>query len=234
MAKRIPAAVKRPKGGWLGSGKRPPAHPAYTRKKARQRRAAAKRHIASPAGQAEIEAFAAAGGNVEEAKRILAAQGAPSKGTALRTNETVRAAAERRLRESLEAAGVDPVRTLTEVRRIAYADPRELFDEDGRPRSPRELGDDAAATVAGYKVKTTRFTRRDETDVEEEHRDVRTWDKPAALRDLMRAQGLTGADQHEHSGPGGRPMEMDGPTESRDAVMASLLALVQPKRDPKA
>lgn len=43
-------------------------------------------------------------------------------------------------------------RTLQEVARLAYFDPRKLFDETGRPKPITELDDDTAAALAGIEV----------------------------------------------------------------------------------
>lgn len=45
-------------------------------------------------------------------------------------------------------------RTLREVARLAYFDPRKLFNEDGSPKKITELDDDTAAAIQGVDVAT--------------------------------------------------------------------------------
>lgn len=233
MADKIKAAKTRPKKGWVGSGKRPPADPTWASRMAKRKKARAKKRMASPKTKAAIDAFVEAKGSTSEALRILEERGAPTKGTMLLTrNNPVRQAAEAKLQEILDAAGVDPVRTLTEVRRIAYSDVRHLYRDDGSLREPHELSDDAAAAISSVKVKIRRYTSRSGDDEEEETREIKAWDKNSALKDLLRVQRLM-PEQHEHSGPKGGPIPIDGPQESRSDIMASLLAMVKPKGDPK-
>lgn len=48
--------------------------------------------------------------------------------------------------------GITLERTLREIARIAYFDPRKMFAADGRPLALHELDDDTAAVVAGLDV----------------------------------------------------------------------------------
>lgn len=82
--------------------------------------------------------------------------------------------------------GLDAERTLLEVARIAYGDPRRLYHADGTPKSMQELGDSEAAMLASV-----------ETDVITKYNKVighttklKTWDKNAALEKAMRFHGL--------------------------------------------
>jgi phage terminase small subunit len=49
-------------------------------------------------------------------------------------------------------AGITLERTLREIARIAYFDPRRMFDAKGNPLALHELDDDTAAVVAGLDV----------------------------------------------------------------------------------
>lgn len=61
-----------------------------------------------------------------------------------------------RIRENAESvaaiAGLTVERTLREVARIAYFDPRKLFNKDGQPLQLHELDDDTAAAIQGVEV----------------------------------------------------------------------------------
>lgn len=52
----------------------------------------------------------------------------------------------------VQVMGLSTERTLQEVARLAYFDPRKLFDETGRPKPLHELDDDTAAAIAGLEV----------------------------------------------------------------------------------
>lgn len=65
--------------------------------------------------------------------------------------EIVKADAERMAKVQAET-GITLARTLKEIARIAYFDPRRLFDKDGKPLGITELDDDTAAAVAGLEV----------------------------------------------------------------------------------
>ena len=69
-------------------------------------------------------------------------------------------------------------RTLQEIARIAFQDPRKLYREDGSQRPIHELDDDTAAAVASVEYGA------------EGARKVRTWDKNAALEKAMKHLGL--------------------------------------------
>jgi phage terminase small subunit len=80
-------------------------------------------------------------------------------------------------------AEVSADRVLQELARIAYSDPRKLFNADGSLRPPHELDDDTAAALASLEVveeRGQRFVRR-----------VRKWDKVRALELLAKHLGLT-------------------------------------------
>jgi phage terminase small subunit len=51
-------------------------------------------------------------------------------------------------------SGISLERTLKEIARLAFFDPRKLFDADGKPIPINLLDDDTAAAIAGLKVAT--------------------------------------------------------------------------------
>ncbi|WP_310715492.1 terminase small subunit, partial [Burkholderia multivorans] len=51
-----------------------------------------------------------------------------------------------------QRTGITQDRVLRELARIAFFDPRKLFDSDGRPLPISELDDDTAAAIAGLDV----------------------------------------------------------------------------------
>ncbi len=92
--------------------------------------------------------------------------------------------------------GITAERVLLEVARIAFADPRELFDADGHMRPIHELSEDIARCVASVEVvkEKTTITNGDKaktkTRTEEYTTKPRLWDKPRSLDLLMRHLGL--------------------------------------------
>jgi|ThiBiot_300_biof_2_1041535.scaffolds.fasta_scaffold01989_2 hypothetical protein len=81
-------------------------------------------------------------------------------------------------RQRGEAAGLETERTLREVARVAYADPRRLFDADGKPIPLHELPEEVAATIASYEVWPNGRVK------------VKFWSKVEALDRAMRHAGL--------------------------------------------
>jgi phage terminase small subunit len=77
------------------------------------------------------------------------------------------------------AAGLSVERTLREIARVAYADPRRLFRADGSFIPIVELDEDAAGMIAAIEVDEEGRTTR-----------VRMWDKNQALEKALRYLGL--------------------------------------------
>ena len=85
-------------------------------------------------------------------------------------------------------------RTRLEIARIAYFDPRRMFDKDGRPLGITELDDDTAACVAGMDVVEERDAEGGVTGY------VKKWklaDKNAALEKAAKIEGLYGKDNEQ-------------------------------------
>jgi phage terminase small subunit len=85
-------------------------------------------------------------------------------------------------------------RTKLEIARIAYFDPRKLFDPTGQPLSITELDDDTAAVVAGLDVLEERDAEGNVTG------HVKKWkiaDKNAALEKASKIAGLYEIDNRQ-------------------------------------
>jgi phage terminase small subunit len=80
---------------------------------------------------------------------------------------------------AIAAAGLSVERTLREIARIAYADPRRLFRADGTLVPIVKLDEDAAGMIAAIEVDEDGRTTR-----------VRMWDKNQALEKALRYLGL--------------------------------------------
>ena len=101
-----------------------------------------------------------------------------------------------RLRAMAEKAGLTVERTLREVARIAYSDPRRLFREDGSLIPVCELDDDTAAAVASIEVAEMG------AEVVERTRKIKFLDKNSALDKAMKHLGLFKADNDQKPLPG--------------------------------
>jgi len=100
------------------------------------------------------EAYITNGGNATKAA-IAAGYSAKTAGQAgnrlLKNVEITDSVAERRA-EVIESMQLTTERTLREIARLAYFDPRKLLDSSGRPKPLHELDDDTAAAIAGMEV----------------------------------------------------------------------------------
>jgi phage terminase small subunit len=103
-------------------------------------------------------------------------------------------------------AEVNAARVLQELARLAFADPRKLYNPDGSLKQITELDDDTAATVSSVEVyeelagqgeerKTVGFTKK-----------LKHWDKNAALLNLAKHLGLL-REKVEVTGKDGGPIE---------------------------
>lgn len=99
---------------------------------------------------------------------------------------TVRAEIERRASAAMRKLEISAERVLLERARLAFFDPRRLFDASGAPRPINELDDDTAAAVAGVDV---------DAAIDERGRDAsriryKLADKAASLTALEKHLGL--------------------------------------------
>lgn len=139
------------------------------------------------------------------------------------------------LREDISSilvrCGVTPDLIAQELRRIATFNPKDMLDENGLMRPMHQWPDDLARAVQGMDV-----SRREYKDdsVEVTHK-PRFADKLGPLRELAKMSAMA-SDRLEIANPKGEKFTInnDGPTETRDQIIASLLSMVAPKKDPPA
>jgi phage terminase small subunit len=105
----------------------------------------------------------------------------------------VQAAIDERKGQLLEEVGISQAMIVRELGRIAFGDPRKLYDESGQLRPMHELDDDAAAMVAGVETVERieilgkgKREKRLKTIVNK----LRRWDKRQALVDLAQYAGI--------------------------------------------
>lgn len=93
-------------------------------------------------------------------------------------------------KEAAEKSGLSVDRTLQEVARLAYADPRKLYDDKGNLKPVHELDADAAATVASVEVDELFEGRGEDREMVGLTKKIKQWDKRAALDMAMKYHGL--------------------------------------------
>lgn len=91
----------------------------------------------------------------------------------------------------LKKADITAERVMMELGRLAFADVRGLYDDDGNLRGVHELDDDVAATVAGIEVDVTKG-RDGAPDTQTVK--VKRYEKAAALRVLAQHFKIVGND----------------------------------------
>jgi len=135
-----------------------------------------------------IDAYLANGGNGKAAaiEAGFSPKTAEQQASRLLRHVKVKVAVEKRHAEVEQKSGLSVERTLREVARLAYADPRKLFDADGQLIKVHLLDDDTAACIASIEV--------DEIDVGEtvigHTKKIKQWDKNSALEKAMKFHGL--------------------------------------------
>lgn len=80
-------------------------------------------------------------------------------------------------------------RTIKEVSRIAFCDPRKLVDESGRIKPLHELDDDTAAAIASVEVDKDGAIK------------YKFWDKNSAIEKAAKVQGLYEKDNNQKVNP---------------------------------
>lgn len=116
----------------------------------------------------------------------------------------VQEAREIAIKESCESLGINTARVLRELSRVAFADLRALYNENGTLKSPIEWDDDSAAAVSGVDVEERSTGRGEDLEVYQ-IRKVRSHPKLQAIEALARIQKLL-IDRHELTGKDGEPL----------------------------
>jgi phage terminase small subunit len=115
-------------------------------------------------------------------------------GSRLMARDDVKQALNARREEIVEKLGLSLERTLLEIARVAYADPRKLYDKTGRLKAIHELDDDTAASVASVEVDELRDDKRQPIGTTTK---LKQWDKNAALEKAMKYHGAYGKDNEQ-------------------------------------
>ncbi len=112
--------------------------------------------------------------------------------------------------EAEKITGVSVARTLRELGRIAYADPRKFFNADGSLKKVTELDDDSAAALASFEIDEITAGRGENALVIGETKKLKFHDKNSGIEKAMKHLGLFKEDNHQQG----------------DAAVRALLAAV--------
>lgn len=145
-ARKKPAAKKQPP--WGAAPAKAKSAPQAKQKAGTSKEAAEQRK------RLFVEAYIANGGN---GKRAAIAAGFSPKAAAqqasrLLTDANVSQLVQERTQKLAEKMELTTERTLREVARLAYFDPRKLLDENGNQKRLQDLDDDTAAAIAGLEI----------------------------------------------------------------------------------
>ncbi len=114
-------------------------------------------------------------------------------------------------------------RIMLEYSRLGTFDPRKLFNDDDSPKRITELDDDTAAAVAGLDVMEIYEGRGEDREFVGHLKKYKLADKKGALDSAAKVLGMF-VERHEHTGPGGGPMEIAQLTpEERQARIDDLI-----------
>lgn len=134
-----------------------------------------------------IEAYLSNGANARDAaiQAGFSPASAASQGSRLLKNVNVAQQIDRRRTEIVAALELSTERTIREVSRLAFSDPRNIVDGKGRIKGLHELDDDTAAAVASFEVDKDGGIK------------YKFWDKNAALEKAAKVQGLYQKDNEQ-------------------------------------
>jgi len=126
------------------------------------------------------------GGTGTAAARAAGHKGDPStlavRGHVLRRRPDIIAAVAEREAVAMEEAGLTLYRSWLETRRIAYFDPRELFDDKGNLIPVTELSPDARAAIQSIEVETKMTPGKKGKVIMTHVTKIKLWSKPDALK----------------------------------------------------
>lgn len=135
-----------------------------------------------------VEALLSNGENVTHA--ALAAgfspKSAASQGSRLLKNVKVQQELNNRRSEVLAKFKLTTERTLQEIARLAYSDPRSFYNLDGSLKKIHELDDDCAASIASIEMDEIKA----QGEVIGVTRKIKQWDKNSALEKAVKILGL--------------------------------------------
>jgi len=138
--------------------------------------------------KAFVEAYLSNGGNLTEAARTVGySEGGASK-AGHRMSKDVRflSILRERAGDISKKFELTTEKTLREIARLSYSDPRKFYNSDGSLKPIHELDDDTAACIASIEVDEIMM----EHTVIGHTKKIKQWDKNSALEKAMKFHGL--------------------------------------------
>lgn len=143
-------------------------------------------------------------------------QTAAAASTRLLRNVNIAEYIQQLLDEAAKRTTITVDRVLIEYGKLAFADRRKLFNENGTLKPLSEIDDDVAACIEGVKIKTLHDKDGDETG---QLIELKLADRKGSLDSIGRHLGMF-VDRKEITGANG------GPIETKQEIIESLLAEV--------
>lgn len=161
--------------------------------------------------------------NLKEAaiRSGFAPRGAKTAGTRLFNKPEVQAWIAEELEARAKRIAVDADKTLRELARLAFFDPRKLFNPDGSPKPIHELDDDTAAAISVLDVQEIYEGSGEARRFVGHIRKYRIFDKNAALTNCLKHLGLL-KETFTHVGPNGGPVAMTLTPEAAASLTSAL------------
>lgn len=134
-----------------------------------------------------VEAFITNGENTTQAAIAagFSAKTAYQAGSRLLKDVRISTEINRRRTVIITALELSTERTIKEVCRLAFSDPRKIMHENGRLKMPHEIDDDTAAAIASFEVNADGSIK------------YKFWDKNSALEKAAKIQGMFEADNRQ-------------------------------------
>lgn len=108
-------------------------------------------------------------------------------------------------------------KTILELARMAYLDPRKFFNADGTLKPVIDLDDDTARSLAGMET-SFKYSKNSDGDIERETiKKIKIADKLSALKELGKHQGIFKADNEQRG---------EADQAARDLFMSELFTAI--------
>lgn len=128
-------------------------------------------------------------------------KGAATQAERLLRNAEVRSAVDAAITKVAEKAELTAERTLRELARLAFFDPRKLLNPDGSPKPLNELDDDTAACLAGMDIMEEYEGSGEDRKFVGYTKKYKIADKNSALDKAMKHLGLFERDNEQKTNP---------------------------------
>lgn len=142
----------------------------------------------------------------------------------LLTNPNVSSYLDAKEQKATQKADITEERILGELAKIAFFDPRKLYDEAGNLLPIKDWPDEVAGAVASVEFQVERHESGDE--VVTGTKKVRMWDKKGALELLGKSRAIKMfVERLEHTGKDGGPIETSNKIDLSDLTKDERAAL---------